>query len=134
MRPLGTSSIDPDPGQLRVLEHRRGTLLLTGSSGTGKTAALLERFARLIEEGADPERVALVTRSRRTRAAARRTLLERLRSSLPGLRVLTVHGLAFHVVSTRAEELGYAGPPEVLSASSFLVAMRQAVMTTKQSW
>jgi len=117
VRPLGTSSIDPDPGQLRVLEHRRGTLLVTGTSGTGKTAALVERFARLIEDGADPERVALVTRSKRTRAAARRTLLERLRSSLPGLRVLTVHGLAFHVVSTRAEELGYSASPQVLSAA-----------------
>jgi superfamily I DNA/RNA helicase len=117
VRPLGTSSIDPDPGQLRVLEHRRGTLLITGVSGTGKTAALTELFAGLIEDGADPERIALVTRSKRTRAAARRTLLDRLRSSLPGLRVLTVHGLAFHVVSTRAEELGYSGPPQILSAA-----------------
>jgi superfamily I DNA/RNA helicase/RecB family exonuclease len=121
VRPLGTSSddFDPglDPGQARVLAHRRGTLLITGASGTGKTVALRERFARLVEEGADPERVALVTRSRRSRADARRALLQRLHTSLPGLRVLTVHGLAFHVVAGRAEELGYDGAPKVLTAA-----------------
>jgi superfamily I DNA/RNA helicase len=124
VRPLGTSSFDPDPGQARVLDHRRGTLLVTGGSGTGKTVALRERFARLIEDGADPERVALVTRSRRTRGAARRALLERLRTSLPGLRVLTVHGLAFHVVASRADTLGYSGPPDVLTAAEQFARVR----------
>src|SRR5205085_1379006 len=85
--------------------------------GTGKTAVLRERFARLIEEGADPERVALVVGSPAARAAGREALLRRLHASLPGLRVLTVHGLAYQVVSARFEALGYAAPPAVLSAA-----------------
>jgi superfamily I DNA/RNA helicase/RecB family exonuclease len=107
----------PDPIQARVLEHPRGAMLVTGSPGTGKTTILRERLARLIEEGADPERVALVVGSRRARADARADLLRRMRSSLPGLRILTVHGLAYHVVGQRFEALGYDGPPDVLSAS-----------------
>src|SRR4051794_10004077 len=90
-------TFEPDADQAAVIDHGRGSLLVTGPAGTGKTAALRERFARLIEGGADPERVALIVRTRRDRMAARAALLTRLRSSLPGLRVFTVHGLAHAV-------------------------------------
>jgi superfamily I DNA/RNA helicase/RecB family exonuclease len=106
----------PDAEQTSVLEHRRGALLVTGSAGTGKTAVLTERLAALIERGAHPERVALVVRTKRDRAAARAALLARLRTSLPGLKVMTVHGLAHHVVTARFSVLGYAEPPRVLTA------------------
>jgi superfamily I DNA/RNA helicase/RecB family exonuclease len=106
----------PDPDQTRVLEHARGPLLVTGGPGTGKSAVLRERLARLIESGVDPERVALVVRTDGARAAGRSWLLERLRSSLPGLRVVTVHGLAYRVVVARFDTLGYRAPPRVLAA------------------
>lgn len=89
---------DPDPRQRSVLEHTAGPLLVTGGFGTGKTAVLRERFARLIEAGADPERVALVVGSGRARDRARAALLDRLGIALPRLTVVTIQGLAFHVV------------------------------------
>jgi superfamily I DNA/RNA helicase/RecB family exonuclease len=115
----------PDPQQAQVLAHTTGSLLVTGAAGTGKTAALQERFARLIEGGADPERVALVLGSRRARDGSRRALLQRLDASLPGLHVLTLHGLAHHVVEARHRELGYAEPPQVLSAADHFALVQQ---------
>lgn len=109
-----------DPAQTRVLEHRRGVLLAVGGPGTGKTTALCERFARLIEGGADPERVALVVRTSWARASATERLRERLGRSLPALQVLSVHALANHVVSRRLSELGYREPPTILSATEQL--------------
>jgi superfamily I DNA/RNA helicase len=108
---------DPDPRQRSVLEHTAGPLLVTGGFGTGKTAVLRERFAGLIETGADPERVALVVGSGRARDRARAALLDRLGIALPRLTVVTIQGLAFHVVGERYEQLGYEAPPRVLSAS-----------------
>jgi len=108
---------DPDPQQRSVIDHATGPLLVTGGFGTGKTAALRERFARLIETGADPERVALVVASGRARDRARAALLDRLGIALPRLTVVTIQGLAFHVVGERYERLGYEAPPRVLSAS-----------------
>ncbi|HEV8421005.1 MAG TPA: ATP-dependent helicase, partial [Actinomycetota bacterium] len=109
-------TFEHDPEQSKVLDHRRGALLLTGGAGTGKTVVLRERFARLIEEGGDPERVALVVRSKQARGEARQALFERLSRALPGMKLMTVHGLANHVVGVRFEALGYRRPPEILSA------------------
>jgi superfamily I DNA/RNA helicase/RecB family exonuclease len=100
-------------------------MLVSGGFGTGKTAALRQRFARLVESGADPERVALVVGSRRARDEARRALLERLGIALPRLTVVTLQGLAFHVVGERFERLGYDAPPRVLSASEQLERVRE---------
>src|SRR4030095_16158896 len=98
---------EPDPRQREVLRHADGAMLVPGGSGTGKTATLRERFARLVEGGADPERVALVVGSRRARDEARRLLLERLPVALPTLTVVTIQGLAFHVVGERFARLGF---------------------------
>ncbi len=116
---------DPDPRQREILEHADGAMLVSGGAGTGKTAVLRERFARLVEGGADPERVALIVGSRRARDEARRLLLERLPMALPTLTVVTIHGLAFHVVGERFEQLGYNAPPGVLSASEQFARVRE---------
>ena len=116
---------DPDPRQGETLDHTDGAMLVTGGSGTGKTAVLQERFARLVEAGADPERIALIVGSRRARDEARRLLLERLPLALPTLTVVTIHGLAFHVVGERFERLGYMEPPTILSASEQFKRVRE---------
>lgn len=119
------SPLDPDPAQRSVLAHDRGALLVRGGPGTGKTATLRERFARLIEGGSDPERIALVVRSKRDRVRARAALLERLRAPLPSLGVFTTHALAFRVLERYHRRLGYVEPPRVLSAADQFARVRR---------
>ena len=95
---------------------RRRRALVTGDPGTGKTAVLRERFARLLEGGADPERVAFVVGSAPARNAERDALLARFQGSLPELRVVTIHGLARHVLNARFRRLDYPEPPDLLPA------------------
>ncbi len=118
-------SFTPDAAQEQVLAHRGGALLVTGGPGTGKTAVLMERFARLLQEGADPERVALIVGGKRAKDAARAALLDRIQGSLPSLRVLTIHGLASAVVTERRLDLGYTEPPEILSAPDQFAKVRE---------
>lgn len=112
----GDDRFEPDPRQLAVLRHERGPMLVTGAPGTGKTAVLRERMARLIEGRADPERVAMVVGNRDARARVRAAVLERLRRPLPVARVLTVHGLANLVLAERFAVLGYQRPPTLMTA------------------
>ncbi|MDQ6784496.1 MAG: ATP-dependent helicase [Actinomycetota bacterium] len=51
--------------QLGAVHHDGGPLLVVAGAGTGKTRTLVARLARLVDEGVAPERIALLTFSRR---------------------------------------------------------------------
>ncbi|HEX6207203.1 MAG TPA: ATP-dependent DNA helicase, partial [Actinomycetota bacterium] len=105
-----------EEAQPRVLDHAGGGMVVTGPPGSGKSSLLRERFARLVDGGADPERLVLFVLDRRAARRARDDLIHRLRRSLPDLPVFTVHGFAFRVIGAAFERLGYPEPPQVLSA------------------
>ncbi len=109
----------PDDAHAAVLSHRDGALLVVGGAGTGKTSVLLERFATLLEAGAEPDRTVLVTGSRRARDDARAAMLTRLEVSSPGLQIVTSHGLAHRILKEREGE-----PPEVLGAAEQFAKVR----------
>ncbi|MCP5270305.1 MAG: ATP-dependent helicase [Burkholderiaceae bacterium] len=51
--------------QRQAVEHGDGPLLVAAGPGTGKTATLAARVAHLLDRGADPQRLLLLTFSRR---------------------------------------------------------------------
>jgi DNA helicase II / ATP-dependent DNA helicase PcrA len=63
-----------NPQQRRAVEHgglklaEAGPLLIIAGAGSGKTSTLAHRVAHLIERGADPRRIMLLTFSRRASA------------------------------------------------------------------
>ncbi len=67
--------------QQRAINARGGNLLLAAAAGSGKTAVLVERVLSLIDEGADLERMLVVTFTRAAAADMRQKLLEKLTDS-----------------------------------------------------
>ncbi|WP_245870749.1 ATP-dependent helicase [Asanoa hainanensis] len=61
----------PDPLQANVVAHGDGPLLVLGGPGTGKTSTLVEAVAARVASGVDPERVLVLTFSRRGAGALR---------------------------------------------------------------
>jgi len=87
--------------QQAAVEHRGGPLLVLAGAGSGKTGTLAHRVARLIRTGADPERLCLVTFSRR---AAQELLARAGRLSDTGA-AERVWGGTFHSVANRVLRL-----------------------------
>ena len=109
-----------NPEQRQAATHPAEALLILAGAGTGKTTTLAARVAWLVERGAAPERMLLVTFTRR----AARELLARARAFLGGEgqragRVLggTFHSVAHRFVRRHADALGLAAGFGVLDAA-----------------
>ncbi|MGH9190558.1 MAG: ATP-dependent helicase [Acidimicrobiales bacterium] len=88
---------DLNPEQRRAVLHDDGHLLVVAGAGTGKTRTLACRVARLLAEGARPERLLLLTFSRR--AAAEMLARAGRMAEADGAR--RVWGGTFHAVANR---------------------------------
>src|SRR5215468_4018492 len=79
-----------NPQQRRAAEHGgslrsdAGPLLIIAGAGSGKTSTLAHRVAYLIEQGADPRRIMLLTFSRRAAAEMTRRVDRILTGMMPG--------------------------------------------------
>ncbi|WP_420112502.1 ATP-dependent helicase [Pseudactinotalea sp.] len=96
--------------QRAAVEHDRGPLVIAAGAGTGKTRTLTARVARLLESAVPPERILLLTFTRR--AAASMTSRAAALSSDPAAaqRVWggTFHAVAHRIVAEHAQHLGLA--------------------------
>jgi superfamily I DNA/RNA helicase len=109
------------PGGHDAITHRGGPLLIVGAAGSGKTSLLEARFCWLVEQGARPERIAVLTPSAARADAFRARLEGRLEHGYDELFVLTVVDLA-SVILRRAAG-GAAGDPVVVSAGDRLAML-----------
>lgn len=105
-----------DDEQLAVVTHGEGPLVVLAGAGTGKTRVLTARVAHLLERGVAPERLLLLTFTRRAaddmlgraaRLAGRRHDAERLQGG-------TFHAVAQRLLATSGEVVGLARHASVL--------------------
>ncbi len=80
-----------NPAQLDAATHPGGPLLIIAGAGTGKTRTLIHRVAHLLARGIPPERILLLTFTRRA-AQEMLSRVERLVGTASG----RVHGGTFH--------------------------------------
>ena len=85
------------PEQTVAVEHDAGHLLIVAGAGSGKTTTLAARLAHLVERGVPPERILLLTFSRR----AASELLRRAESRCGHDVARRTWGGTFHAVANR---------------------------------
>src|SRR3712207_3689608 len=85
-----------NPEQAAAAAHGDGPLLIIAGAGTGKTRTLVHRVAHLIDRGVRPDRILLLTFTRR----AAHEMLSRA-ERLVGTASARVHGGTFHATGHR---------------------------------
>ena len=86
-----------NPNQRAAVEHLGGPLLVVAGAGSGKTWTLACRVARLVDRGVPPERILLLTFTRR----AAREMLSRAEALTGERSVGRVWGGTFHATANR---------------------------------
>jgi ATP-dependent DNA helicase UvrD/PcrA len=105
-----------DEAQLAAATHGDGPLIVAAGAGTGKTRTLVARVAALLDRGVEPERILLLTFTRRaaeemlSRAAATCDRSDAASKLWGG----TFHAIAYRLVAEHAEALGQSGALSVL--------------------
>ncbi|WP_195907889.1 ATP-dependent helicase [Microbacterium gorillae] len=99
-----------DGPQLTAVMHGDGPLVIAAGAGTGKTRVLTSRVARLLESGSAPERILLLTFTRRAAAAmiARAAALCGDTQAAQRINGGTFHAVAHRIVAEHAQHLGLA--------------------------
>ncbi|UNT01193.1 ATP-dependent helicase [Streptomyces tubbatahanensis] len=109
-----------DAAQRAVVDHRGGPLLVLAGPGTGKTTTLVEAVARRVCEGADPERVLVLTFSRKAAVELRDRMTARLAraadaGALTAPQATTFHSYCYALVRAHQDADLFAEPLRLLT-------------------
>jgi superfamily I DNA/RNA helicase/RecB family exonuclease len=114
-----------DDAQQRVVSHAGGPLLVLAGPGTGKTTAIVESVVhRISDRGLDPERVLVLTFSRKAAEELRERITMRLGRTTRQPLALTFHSYAYALVR-REFVLDGEEPPTLLSGPEQLLEVRR---------
>ncbi|MQA87768.1 MAG: AAA family ATPase [Streptosporangiales bacterium] len=125
------AAVTLDEQQRRVVAHPGGPLLVLAGPGTGKTATIVESVVDRIERrGVDPERVLVLTFSRKAAAELRERITARLRRTTREPLALTFHSYAYGLLRREAVLAGdgVRHLPRLLSGPEHLLEVRRLLL------
>ncbi|MFI0903773.1 ATP-dependent helicase [Streptomyces sioyaensis] len=136
--------VDPpalDAAQRAVVDHRHGPLLVLAGPGTGKTTTLVESVVRRVRSGDDPERILVLTFSRKAAVELRDRLAARLSGPdappagpaspgsgprRPGIpQATTFHSFCYALVRAHQDAELFADPLRLLSGPEQDLVVRE---------
>ncbi|GAA0847579.1 ATP-dependent helicase [Streptosporangium amethystogenes subsp. fukuiense] len=114
-----------DEHQRAVVAHQSGPLLVLAGPGTGKTTTIVETVVDRIERrGVDPERVLVLTFSRKAAEELRERITARMRRTTRTPLSLTFHSYAYALLRREAVIAGGV-PPRLLTGPEQLLEIRR---------
>ncbi|MFJ8359172.1 ATP-dependent helicase [Streptomyces sp. NPDC093984] len=119
--------VDPprlDASQRAVVEHGSGPLLVLAGPGTGKTTTLVESVAARIARGGDPERILVLTFSRKAAVDLRDRMALRT-GAAHAPQATTFHSFCYALVRAHQDSRLFAEPLRLLSGPEQDVAVRE---------
>jgi superfamily I DNA/RNA helicase/RecB family exonuclease len=118
--------VDPpllDAAQRAVVDHEAGPLLVLAGPGTGKTTTLVESVAAQIARGGDPERILVLTFSRKAAVDLRDRMALRT-GAAHAPQATTFHSFCYALVRAHQDSDLFVEPLRLLSGPEQDVAVR----------
>ncbi|WP_078878434.1 MULTISPECIES: ATP-dependent DNA helicase [unclassified Streptomyces] len=122
--PARTSPPRLDAAQRSVVDHRTGPMLVLAGPGTGKTTTLVESVAARIARGGDPERILVLTFSRRAAVELRDRMALRT-GAARAPRATTFHSLCYALIRAHQDSDLFVEPLRLLSGPEQDVTVRE---------
>ncbi|MEU2775589.1 ATP-dependent DNA helicase [Streptomyces sp. NPDC007162] len=113
-----------DAAQRAVVDHDSGPLLVLAGPGTGKTTTLVESVAARIARGADPERILVLTFSRKAAVELRDRMALRV-GAARAPRATTFHSYCYALVRAHQDSGLFVDPLRLLSGPEQDVTVRE---------
>jgi superfamily I DNA/RNA helicase/RecB family exonuclease len=107
-----------------VVDHDTGPLLVLAGPGTGKTTTLVESVAARIARGGDPERILVLTFSRKAAVELRDRMALRI-GAARAPRATTFHSFCYALVRAHQDSDLFVEPLRLLSGPEQDVAVRE---------
>ncbi|MGC0375010.1 superfamily I DNA/RNA helicase/RecB family exonuclease [Streptomyces sp. SAI-229] len=113
-----------DAAQRSVVEHTTGPLLVLAGPGTGKTTTLVESVAARIARGQDPERILVLTFSRRAAVELRDRMALRI-GTARAPQATTFHSFCYALIRAHQDSDLFVEPLRLLSGPEQDVTVRE---------
>ncbi|MEU6226100.1 ATP-dependent DNA helicase [Streptomyces sp. NPDC047042] len=121
--PTRQDPLSLDAAQRAVVDHAHGPLLVLAGPGTGKTTTLVESVAARITRGGDPERILVLTFSRKAAVELRDRMALRI-GAARAPRATTFHSFCYALVRAHQDSDLFVEPLRLLSGPEQDVAVR----------
>ncbi|AWE52278.1 ATP-dependent helicase [Streptomyces nigra] len=113
-----------DAAQRSVVDHRTGPMLVLAGPGTGKTTTLVESVAERIARGGDPERILVLTFSRKAAVELRDRMALRI-GAARAPQATTFHSFCYALVRAHQDHDLFVDPLRLLSGPEQDVTVRE---------
>lgn len=113
-----------DAAQRSVVEHTTGPLLVLAGPGTGKTTTLVESVAARIARGQDPERILVLTFSRKAAVELRDRMALRI-GAAQAPQATTFHSFCYALIRAHQDSDLFVEPLRLLSGPEQDVTVRE---------
>ncbi|MGY0491931.1 ATP-dependent helicase [Streptomyces sp. WG-D5] len=121
------AQVDPprlDAPQRAVVDHAHGPLLVLAGPGTGKSTTLVEAVSARVAKGVDPERILVLTFSRKAAVELRDRMAQRI-GAAHAPQATTFHSFCYALVRAHQDAELFVEPLRLLSGPEQDVAVRE---------
>ena len=109
--------VDLNPEQARAVMHSNGPLLVLAGAGSGKTKTLVYRLVRLVQDGIPPNRILLLTFTRKSSQEMMRRSVSLLDSRCQQVVGGTFHSFCNDILHRHATAIGYTNGFTIMDRS-----------------